>query len=54
MRSPRGPRDAVVFAALVLAGYLLMRLLGIEEPYAFILTAVIALAAWRLIAPKAG
>ena len=30
MRAPRGARDAVVFAALVLAGYVLMRAVGIE------------------------
>jgi hypothetical protein len=53
MRSPRGPRDAVVFAAIVLAGYVLMRLLGIAEPFAFILTAVIALAGWALVAREA-
>lgn len=52
MRSPRGARDAIVFAAFVLAGYVLMRVLGIEEPFAFILTAAIALVAWRLVAPQ--
>ena len=53
MRTPRGPRDAVLFTAIVLAGYLLMRLLGVEEPYAFILTAAIALIGWRLVAREA-
>lgn len=53
MRTPRGPRDAIVFTAIVLAGYLLMRLLGIDEPYAFILTAAIALIGWRLVAKDA-
>jgi hypothetical protein len=49
MRSPRGPRDAVVFAAIVLGGYVLMRLVGIGEPFAFILTTVIALIGWALV-----
>lgn len=49
MRTPRGARDAVLFAALVLAGYVLMRVVGIEEPFAFIITAVIALAGWSLV-----
>jgi hypothetical protein len=52
MRQPRGTRDAVVFAALVLAGYVLMRSIGIGEPFAFILTAIIALAGWSLVSRR--
>lgn len=53
MPPPRGPRNAFVFAALVLAGYVLMRSLGVDEPYAFIVTAGIALIGWRLVAREA-
>lgn len=52
MRSPRGARDAVVFAALVLVGYVVMRSVGIEEPFAFIFTAIIALAGWSLVSRR--
>lgn len=49
MRAPRGRQDAFVFAALVLAGYVLVRILGLDEPWAFLLAAAVALAAWRLV-----
>jgi len=49
LRTPSGKQDAFIFAALVLAGYVLVRVLGLEEPYAFILAAVVALGGWQLV-----
>jgi len=49
MRTLRGRQDALVFAALVVAGYVLVRLLGLDEPFAFILAAVVALSGWQLV-----
>lgn len=49
MRAPRGRQDAFVFAALVLAGYILVRVLGLDEPWAFLLAAAVALGGWQLV-----
>ncbi len=49
MRASHGRQDAFVFAALVLAGYVLVRVLGLDEPFAFILAAVVALGGWQLV-----
>lgn len=54
MRPPRGAREVVLFAALVLSGYVAARGLGIGEPLAFILTAAIALGGWAAVSRRIG
>ena len=54
MRSPKGARDYISFAALVLSGYVAARLIGIGEPFAFLFTVAVALTGWAVVSRLTG